>query len=257
MKEKIIARLKQDYAHLGLDENTLSGLAEMLATSGLVTEQNLDTVVAAQKSYLENLQRSNDRRVQDALAKQQRKADETLNKAKEDNAAKLAELQNRLDQLTAKPAPETQPEQPQTNTPTDNANDEIRQQLADLRKAVETLQTAKQESETKLAEIQQQRAAEIAQQKREQRKQTIADMAKQKGLPDFLIAHGFADIADDASDEAINKVLDQYAQEIKTMTLPTLNGQPQAPQGKATREDTDRIVATLFPKANFNQPINN
>ena len=41
MKDKIFNALKQEYARLGLGDNILLGLAEMLAGTSLVTEENL------------------------------------------------------------------------------------------------------------------------------------------------------------------------------------------------------------------------
>ena len=52
MKDKILNALKQEYAHLGLGDGILSGLAEMLAGTSLVTEENIKGIVAGQKAYL-------------------------------------------------------------------------------------------------------------------------------------------------------------------------------------------------------------
>ena len=57
MKDKILNALKQEYAHLGLGDGILSGLAEMLAGTKLVTDENLQGIVAGQKAYLEDLQK--------------------------------------------------------------------------------------------------------------------------------------------------------------------------------------------------------
>ena len=46
MKDKILNALKQEYAHLGLGDGILSGLAEMLAGTKLVTDENLQGIVA-------------------------------------------------------------------------------------------------------------------------------------------------------------------------------------------------------------------
>lgn len=74
MKDKIFNAQKQEYARLGLGDNILMGLAEMLAGTSLVTEENLQGIVAGQKAYLEDLQKSNDKRVQDAVDKTQKDA---------------------------------------------------------------------------------------------------------------------------------------------------------------------------------------
>lgn len=61
MKEKIFNALKQKYSHLGLGDETLQSVAESLANTGLVTEENLDTVVAGQESMLKGYQSTFDR----------------------------------------------------------------------------------------------------------------------------------------------------------------------------------------------------
>lgn len=61
MKDKIFNALKQKYSHLGLGDETLQSVAESLANTGLVTEENLDTVVAGQESMLKGYQSTFDR----------------------------------------------------------------------------------------------------------------------------------------------------------------------------------------------------
>jgi hypothetical protein len=62
-----------------------------------------------------------------------------------------------------------------------------------------------------------------------------------------MIAHGFADITDDADDAKIDEILTKYANEIKTNFLPTRNGIPQFGNKEVTKADTDGMVAKLFP----------
>lgn len=69
MRTKIFAKLKQEYSHLGLGDAILQAQAEALTAMGLVTEDNLDMVVTSQKSFLENLQKENDKRATDAYNK--------------------------------------------------------------------------------------------------------------------------------------------------------------------------------------------
>lgn len=61
MKEKLFNALKQKYSNLGLGDETLQSVAESLANTGLVTEENLDTVVAGQESMLKGYQSTFDR----------------------------------------------------------------------------------------------------------------------------------------------------------------------------------------------------
>lgn len=61
MKEKLFNALKQKYSHLGLGDETLQSVADSLANTGLVTDENLDTVVAGQESMLKGYQSTFDR----------------------------------------------------------------------------------------------------------------------------------------------------------------------------------------------------
>lgn len=97
MKEKIFTKLKQAYSSLGLGDEILQAHAESLANLGLVTDVNIDKVIEAQKSFLENLQKSNDKRVTDATAKAKQKAkeefEEEAKKKAEEEARKQAEAE--------------------------------------------------------------------------------------------------------------------------------------------------------------------
>lgn len=76
MKEKIFQALKLAYANLGLSDEILQGQADALAAIGLVTDDNLATVVQEQKAFLSSLQSGIDKQVTDAV-----------NKAKEEETA--------------------------------------------------------------------------------------------------------------------------------------------------------------------------
>lgn len=45
MKEKIFQKLKQEFSHLGLGDVVLQAHADSLAAIGLVTDENIDTVI--------------------------------------------------------------------------------------------------------------------------------------------------------------------------------------------------------------------
>ena len=131
MKDKILAALKQEYAHLGLGENLLSAQAETLANLGFVTDENLDAVVKAQETSLKAIQQSNDKRVADALAKvnaNSTKEKENLQKTAEEQQA---ELLKQLDELKAKSEQQTSELQKQA--------DELRQKQ-ELQKKLDDLQ---------------------------------------------------------------------------------------------------------------------
>lgn len=69
MKEKIFQKLKQEFSHLGLGDVILQAHADSLSAIGLVTDENINTVISAQKGFLENLQKTSDKRVTDAVSK--------------------------------------------------------------------------------------------------------------------------------------------------------------------------------------------
>ena len=76
MKEKIYQLLKQAYSNLGLSDDILQGHAEALDATGLVTDENLAAIVAAQKTFLSSLQSGIDKRVTDAVNKAKEKKED-------------------------------------------------------------------------------------------------------------------------------------------------------------------------------------
>ena len=67
IEQRLFERLWEEYSALGFDEAFLRGLAASLASSGFVTEGNLEQVLADQKPYLERVQQSIDKRVLQAM----------------------------------------------------------------------------------------------------------------------------------------------------------------------------------------------
>lgn len=61
MKEKIFQQLKQKYSNLGLTEEVLQSVAESLSATGIVTDENLETVIAGQGTMLKSYQSSLDK----------------------------------------------------------------------------------------------------------------------------------------------------------------------------------------------------
>lgn len=69
MKDKILAALKTEFTNLGFSEKALQGVAEALASTNLVTDENLDAVVKGQKPALTAMQSEIDSRVTTAVKK--------------------------------------------------------------------------------------------------------------------------------------------------------------------------------------------
>ena len=88
MKQKIFQKLKTSYSQLGLGDEILQEHAEALAKLGLVTDDNLDAVVSVQGDYLAKLQKLNDKRVNDAVAKTKKEAEDEAAKKKAEDEAK-------------------------------------------------------------------------------------------------------------------------------------------------------------------------
>lgn len=61
MKDKIFQQLKQKYSNLGLTEEVLQSVAESLSATGIVTDENLETVIAGQGTMLKSYQSSLDK----------------------------------------------------------------------------------------------------------------------------------------------------------------------------------------------------
>ena len=106
MKDKIFSKLKTAYSSLGLGDEILLAHAQMLASTGFVTEDNVDSIVESQKDYLSGLQKANDKRASEAAktakenakkefeeeqAKKAAEAEEAKKKAEEEAARKKAE----------------------------------------------------------------------------------------------------------------------------------------------------------------------
>ena len=285
MKEKIFNALKQEYARLGLGDGILSGLAEMLASTSLVTDENLQGIVAGQKAYLEDLQKSNDKRVQEAVTKTQKDATDKADAAAKEHQAAVEKLRKEYDEYKSA-HPDKQPLTPPAEDKEmlewykkEKAEREKREQeraskekewqdkLDNIEKAwqdkfdaieksrseseakVKAIEEAKKASDAKLKAIEDAKAAEEAERAATLRRETINGKAKEKGIPDWMIAHGFADISPDADDAKIDEILSQYASEIQTNFLPGKNALPQFDGKQATKADTDSLVAKLFPGA--------
>ncbi len=233
MKNKIFNLLKQEYAHLGLGDEFLLGLAESLANSGFVTDENIQGVVSAQKAYLESMQKSNDKRVQDAVDKAKKAAEDA-------QSAKIADLEKQLaeakDKKTPPPSHDDVPDWYKAKEKEREEKEKAYQkQIDDLKKAKEDADRAKAEAETARVKA--------------QRLESINNKAKEKGIPDYIIKRGFGSLPEDADDAAIDAYLSEYAQELKTNLLPGKNSLPQGKGEKADKAETDAFVDKLFPNS--------
>ena len=281
MKEKIFQLLKQEYKSLGLGDEVLQAHAEMLDKMGLVTDDNIETVVASQKDFLESLQKDNDRRVTDAKKKfeeaqkakedaERKAAEEEAKKKAEEEAKKAAEEaeKKRLEELAKKnEMPDYLKKYFEEQAAEKKASEEARtKEREEFKKLVETL-TQKNTDQTKvyneqmeaqsktIKELQDtiQKQAEEAKAKEEAAAKAkakadhdakILSKAKELGIPESRINEGFT-LSDDATDETIETYLSKVANNYKTLQQPQFGGSYRASEGEPTKEDVDNVAASL------------
>lgn len=272
MKEKIFQLLKQEYKSLGLGDEVLQAHAEMLDKMGLVTDDNIETVVASQKDFLESLQKDNDRRVTDAKKKfeEAQKAKEDAERKAAEEAKKAAEEaeKKRLEELAKKnEMPDYLKKYFEEQAAEKKASEEARtKEREEFKKLVETL-TQKNTDQTKvyneqmeaqsktIKELQDtiQKQAEEAKAKEEAAAKAkakadhdakILSKAKELGIPESRINEGFT-LSDDATDETIETYLSKVANNYKALQQPQFGGSYRASEGEPTKEDVDNVAASL------------
>lgn len=274
MKDKIFQLLKQEYKSLGLGDEVLQAHAEMLDKMGLVTDDNIETVVASQKSFLESLQKDNDRRVTDAKKKfeeAQKAKEDAERKAAEEEAKKKAEEEaerKRLEELAKKnEMPDYLKKYFEEQAAEKKASEEARtKEREEFKKLVETLtqkntdqaKTYNEQMETQsktIKELQEtiQKQADEAKAKEEAAAKAkakadhdakILSKAKELGIPESRINEGFT-LSDDATDEAIETYLSKVANNYKALQQPQFGGSYRASEGEPTKEDVDNVAASL------------
>lgn len=172
MKEKIFQKLKQEFSHLGLGDVVLQAHADSLTAIGLVTDENLDTVISAQKGFLENLQKTSDKRVTDAVSKAKADAKKEL---ETEEAKKRAEEETKTLEEQAKR--EREKDMPEWYKTEKAATEKAIQELLETNKTLlEGLNGIKKENETFKAE------KAVA-----ERNHLIISRAKELGIPQWRI----------------------------------------------------------------------
>lgn len=276
MKDKIFQLLKQEYKSLGLGDEVLQAHAEMLDKMGLVTDDNIETVVASQKSFLESLQKDNDRRVTDAkkkfeeAQKAKEDAEEEAKKKADEEAKKAAEEaeKKRLEELAKKnEMPEYLKKYFEEQAAEKKASEEARsKEREEFKKLVETLtrkntdqaktyneqmeeqsKTIKELQETIQKQTEEAKAKEEAAAKAKAKADhdaKILSKAKELGIPESRINEGFT-LSDDATDETIETYLSKVANNYKALLQPQFGGSYRASEGEPTKEEVDNVAASL------------
>lgn len=245
MKSKIFAKLKQEYSSLGLGDEVLMALAESLAATGLVTDDNIDAVVSYQRGNLETLQKHNNKRVTDALEKERKKnAEDTAKKKAEEEAAKAKEEAERKAKEEAEKNKGNKGGDPTEDPRLAEFERRLNEMSEESKKRETAYATEKAELEKRIKELSDESAATKAEKAKADRQAKILSMAKELGVPQWRIDEGFA-IADDATDEAIKTTLSMAANNVKTNLLPGSKAHSILGGGEATKEEISSLAATL------------
>lgn len=240
MVEKIFNALKQEFSYLGLGDSVLRPYAESLGACGFVTDDNLNDVVSKQKSSLEAIQKANDKRAADAMktaeekAEAKRKAAEEAEAKKAEEAAKKAE-EEKVKKAAEEKAVENKEETPEWFKAYQTAQEEKFKEALEKNKALED----------SLKSLQDENAKFKTEQDAAKRNSFIASEAKRLGVPEWRSKEGFS-ISTDMDEKAITEYLSQVANNVKANMLPEEKmGFPKF-DGKATKEEIDKIADNLL-----------
>lgn len=240
MVEKIFNALKQEFSYLGLGDSVLRPYAESLGACGFVTDDNLNDVVSKQKSSLEAIQKANDKRAADAMKTAEEKAEAKRKAAEEAEAKKAEEAARKAEEEKAKKAAEEKAVENKEDTPEwfkayQTAQEEKFKEALEKNKALED----------SLKSLQDENAKFKTEQDAAKRNSFIASEAKRLGVPEWRSKEGFS-ISTDMDEKAITEYLSQVANNVKANMLPEEKmGFPKF-DGKATKEEIDKIADNLL-----------
>lgn len=221
MTDTILARLKTAYSPLGLGEPILKALAASLASTGLVTDDNVDAVVAAQKEGLVAIQKSNDKRVGEALDKAKAEADKRAEAAR----AELEGLRSKVAELTAAAEAAKAPAQapaPQVAPAPDDRKwfeEEKSAMLAELEGRMRAFAEGNKSLTEAVEGLRRENEAMKAAEAQRAREAFIAGKARELGIPEWRMQEGFS-LAPDAADDAVVEHLTRVAEHIRAQALP-------------------------------------
>lgn len=247
MRDKIFQKLKLEYSHLGLGKEVLQAQADALAATGVVTDENIDTIVSSQATFLESIQKANDQRATDAQRKareealkeyeakaeaDKKKAAADAKKAEEEAKKKAEEEAMRKEQ--EKQMPDWYVKEKEANAARLAESNELLKKLAESNELLrQGFDAIKKENETFKAE------KAVA-----ERKSLILAKAKELGIPEYRINEGF-NIADDADENAIVDYLTTVSNNIKAYALPTNREAFPMSGGDLKKEEIDGIAKAL------------
>ena len=236
MKEKILNGLKAAYPSLSVD--MLNAQTQILLAAGYVTEDNLSAVIAAQKPFVE------------AIDKREKQHSDVIEKNKKDNE-RLLSLEQELNDIKSKAVSGVAGEKGEKSKSNGTEPDfkamiesmktelqaEYQNNIAELLKSqkgnTEMLNSLKQENEAY------KREKTIA-----ERNGFIQSKAKELGIPKWRIEEGFV-LPENAENEVIIKSLSAIANNVKTQLLPTSEKYPLGNDSKEIGVMIDSISKSL------------
>lgn len=236
MKEKILNGLKAAYPSLSVD--MLNAQTQILLAAGYVTEDNLSAVIAAQKPFVE------------AIDKREKQHSDVIEKNKKDNE-RLLSLEQELNDIKSKAVSGVAGEKGEKSKSNGTEPDfkamiesmktelqaEYQNNIAELLKSqkgnTEMLNSLKQENEAF------KREKTIA-----ERNGFIQSKAKELGIPKWRIEEGFV-LPENAENEVIIKSLSAIANNVKTQLLPTSEKYPLGNDSKEIGVMIDSISKSL------------
>ena len=253
MKAKIFAKLKQEYSSLGLGDEYLMSKAESLAATGLVTDDDIDAVVACQRKELEGLQKANDKRVTDALEKERKKHEEETRKKEQEaeEARKKAEEAEEArkkaeEEAKKKGEPKPQPDNDMASVlkRMEEMEEANKQREAQYTATIKTLTDKNTELGKTVKELSDKNAEAEAAAAKAARTAMIQAKAKELGVPQWRIDEGFT-LAEDASDEVITETLTKVANNINTNLLPGTKNIFPLSGNDPTKEELASMAASI------------
>lgn len=283
MTKKILELLKQAYHSLGLGEAILQAQAEALNATGLVTDENIASIVTSQKTWLESLQKSNDKRVADALKKANVDSKAAIDAAVADALKKAEEARKAEAEAKAKAEAEKAAEEAKAKAEAEakakeeaeriaalqkaNVSEEVQKQLAEMRKQFEESESARKAEadayrkameeqmkkmleenktlSTSMKAMQDEKAALEAAKLAEARQNLILAKAKELGVPQTRIEEGFA-ISAEMDETAITEYLTKVANNSKVMKLPTGGTAAPLANGEPDKAEISSLAASLI-----------
>lgn len=205
MKRKLLEALKTRYVQLGLGDEQLGQIAEVLSATGLVTEDNLSSIVEAQEEALKSKQKE-----QDKLR------------------SRIKSLEGQLEEF--------QKGEEQNKKEKERKHEE---EMPEWFKAYQSQLEEKLQSLTQEQERENQARATADLLRR------VNEQALKIGIPQWRIDEGFVGITAETSEEEVNKVLAQVKKNISLAKLSPEQNQLTATQEDALLADSKDWAKTL------------